>query len=64
MPETGMDYQIVSIVLKDGKRFDQVVVVGGCITKIKGLEGIPFQNDSIKEIVVTHDKKNFDPANS
>ncbi len=57
--ETGMGYQIVSVVLKDGKRFDQVVIVGGTIGQIKGIEGIPFAEDEIAEIIVTHDKWDF-----
>ena len=37
--ETGMGYQIASVVLKDGKRFNQVVIVGGIIGQIKDIEG-------------------------
>ena len=58
-PETGMDYQITSVLLKDGRRFDQVVIVGGHITQIRGINGIPFSADEIAEIVVTHDKWDF-----
>ena len=57
--ETGMGYQIASIVLKDGRRFDRVVIVGGIIGQIKDIEGIPFTEDQIGEIVVTHDKWDF-----
>jgi hypothetical protein len=64
MPETGMDYQIVSVTLKDGRRFDQTVVVGGTLTKIRGIDGIPFTEDQIEKIVVTHDKRDFDPSDS
>jgi len=63
-PETGMDYQITSIFLKDGRKFDQVVIVGACITKIKDVEGVPFTEDQIERIIVTHDKRNFDPRDS
>jgi hypothetical protein len=58
-PETGMDYQIVSVFLKDGRRFDQAVIVGGHITKIKGIKDIPFSEEDIAEILVTHDKWDF-----
>lgn len=58
-PETGMGYQVISIILKDGKRFDQVVVVEGYITQIRGVDGIPFSSDDIAQIIVTHDKWNF-----
>ena len=58
-PETGMGYQIASVVLKDGKRFDQVVIVEGNITQIKGVEGIPFSEAQIEQIILTHDKWDF-----
>lgn len=58
-PETGMGYQVVSIVLKNNKRFDQVIVVEGQITEIRGRKDIPFTEDQIAEIIVTHDKWNF-----
>jgi hypothetical protein len=51
-----MDYQIASVLLKDGARFDQVVIVGGHITQIKGIKEIPFSEEDIADIVVTHDK--------
>ena len=35
-PETGMGYQIASICLKDGRRFERAVIVGGTITSING----------------------------
>ena len=57
--ETGMGYQIASVVLKDGRRFDQVVIVGEYITQIKDIVGIPFSEDQIEQIIVTHDKWNF-----
>jgi hypothetical protein len=57
--ETGMDYQIVSIVLKDGRRFNQVSIVGGRIGHIRGMDNIPFKEDDIDQIIVTHDKWDF-----
>ena len=59
-PETGMGYQIVSVVLRDGTRYDQVVVDSGYITQIRGLTRIPFSEEDIQEIIVTHDKWDFD----
>jgi hypothetical protein len=59
-PETGMGYQIVSVDLTDGRRFDQVVVVEGRITEVRGLREIPFTADDIANVVLTHDKWNFD----
>ncbi len=58
-PETGMGYQVVSIVLRDGRRFEQVAVVEGLITKIRGRRDIPFCEDEIAEIILTHDKWDF-----
>jgi hypothetical protein len=58
-PETGMGYYIVSVVLKDGRRFDQVIVDSGFITKVRGEEGIPFDVSEIDQIIVTHDKWEF-----
>lgn len=58
-PETGMGYQVVSVVLRDGKRFDQVVIVEGRITEIRGLIDIPFTEDQIAQLILTHDKWEF-----
>jgi len=58
-PETGMDYQIVSIILKDGRRFNQVSIVGGRIGHIRGMDNIPFKEEDIDQIIVTHEKWDF-----
>jgi hypothetical protein len=58
-PETGMGYQVVTVVLKDRQRFDQVVVVQGQISGIRGRKDIPFGEEDIAEIILTHDKWNF-----
>jgi len=55
-PETGMGYQVVSIKLKDGREFKQVVIDSGYITRIRSLKNIPFDESEIDEIIVTHDK--------
>ncbi len=55
-PETGMNYQIASVFLKDGRRFDRVVIVGGYITKIGESEKIPFSDKEIDRIIVNHGK--------
>ena len=55
-PETGMGYQIATIVLKDGRRFDQAVIVEGLISEIRGRPDIPFIEEDIAEIILTHDK--------
>ena len=58
-PETGMGYHIVSLRLKDGRHFNQVIVDSGSIVRIKGLKEIPFIHGDIVEIIVTHDKWDF-----
>ena len=55
-PETGMGYWVVTIVLKDGRRYHQAVIDRGFVTWIRGYGGIPFKEDDIEEIIVTHDK--------
>jgi hypothetical protein len=58
--ETGMGYHVVSVVLKDGTRYDQVLIVEGCITQIILIgTNIPFSERDIHEIIVTHDKWDF-----
>ena len=42
-PETGMGYQIASILLKDGKRFDQVVIVGEKLRRSEELKASHFR---------------------
>lgn len=58
-PETGMGYQIASIVLEDGTRWDQALIEDGHITRIRGLSSIPFSEDQIADIIITHDKWSF-----
>jgi hypothetical protein len=55
-PETGMGYLVASVYLKDGRRFDQVVIVGGTISGIRGNQSLPFEESDIDRIVVTHEK--------
>jgi len=57
LPETGMGYQICSVVLNDGRTFEKVYVLNGNeIASINGRTDIPFGADQIENIVVTHDK--------
>jgi hypothetical protein len=55
-PETGMGYQVVTIKTKDGKIFPQAVVDSGHVTRIRRFSEIPFTQEEIAEITVTHDK--------
>ena len=59
VPETGMGYQIATVILRDGRRFDQVAIVEGCISEIRKVEGVPFDENQIVEIIVTHEKWDF-----
>jgi len=57
-PESGMTYQMLTITLKDGRRFERVPHVDGRIN-LSGIQGfwkVPFEGDDIAEIVVTHDR--------
>ena len=58
-PESGMGYQIVSVILEDGSRIDQVAVVDGVVTKVRGRKAIPFVDADIKSVLITHDKWDF-----
>jgi len=53
-PETGMGYQVASVSLKDGRQFNDVLIVGGIVTKVGDWNDIPFGDDDIQRIVVTH----------
>ncbi len=55
-PETGMNYQITSVVLKNGLKFDYVIITGGYITKIGESNHIPFNEEDIDKIIVNHGK--------
>jgi hypothetical protein len=49
-----MGYQIASVFLMDGRRFDYVTIVGGFITKIGELTEIPFKEADIGKVIVNH----------
>jgi hypothetical protein len=55
-PETGMGYQVASVMLADGRRYNGVTIVGGYITSVKGSADIPFAENEIREILVNHEK--------
>lgn len=54
-----MGYQIVSVILKDATHYDQVAVIEGKIAEIRGHKEIPFTSEQIADIIVTHDKWDF-----
>ena len=55
-PETGMGYQIASVFLHDGRRFDHVTITQGVITQVGGKKEIPFKEEDIADIRVTHSR--------
>jgi hypothetical protein len=57
--ETGIGYQIVSVELKDGRIFEQVVVSEGCIIEVRGYKEIPFAADEVLSVEVNHKRWNF-----
>jgi hypothetical protein len=57
--ETGPGYQIVSIELKDGRRFDQVVASEGCIIAVRGYTEVPFQSHEVANVKLNHKRWNF-----
>jgi hypothetical protein len=55
-PETGMGYQVVTVQLYDGRQFPQAVVDSSYVTKVRGYLEVPFSEEQISSITVTHDK--------
>jgi hypothetical protein len=51
-----MVYQVVTIGTRDDKVFPQAIVDSGYVSRIRGLNIIPFTEEEIEEITVTHDK--------
>ena len=65
-PETGMDYHVVSLTLKNGTKINDVAIVGchiiGEIREVGIIEDesdIPFSPDEIVKIDITHRKWAF-----
>ncbi|HXT75008.1 MAG TPA: hypothetical protein VN780_01850, partial [Candidatus Eisenbacteria bacterium] len=52
--ETGPRYQVVSVMLKDGRRFDQVVTSEGCIIEVRGYAEVPFACHEVASLTVNH----------
>ena len=48
-----MGYQIASVFLHDGRRFDNVTITQGVITQVGGKKEIPFKEEDIADIRVT-----------
>ena len=56
MRESGMGYWVVTIVLKDGRKYPETVIDSGYVTLTRALKEIPFHDEDIEEIILTHDK--------
>jgi hypothetical protein len=57
--ETGFGYQVISVELKNGRCFDQVVASEGCIIEVRGYEVIPFAPEEVASVIVNHKRWNF-----
>ncbi|HET9993808.1 MAG TPA: hypothetical protein VFQ18_00255 [Candidatus Acidoferrum sp.] len=57
--ETGIGYQMVSVELKDGRCFDQVVVSECCIIQVRGYAEIPFAPHEVATVSINHKRWNF-----
>jgi hypothetical protein len=57
--ETGIGYQVVSVELRDGSLFHQVVASEGCIIEVRGYKEIPFAAEDVCSVTVNHKRWNF-----
>lgn len=60
--ETGIGYQVISVQLRDGTTFDQVVASEGCIIEVRGYKEIPFTPGDVTAVSVNHKHWNFRSA--
>ncbi len=59
-PETGMDYQVVAVTLRDGRKMEDVAIIqSSVIGEVRGHADIPFEPDDITGIELTHRKWQF-----
>jgi hypothetical protein len=57
--ETGPGYQVVSVKLKDGRSFEQVITSEGCIIAVRGYAEVPFEFSDLATVKVNHKRWNF-----
>lgn len=57
--ETGIGYQVVSVKLRDGRLFDQVVASESCVIEVRGFKEIPFAPEEVAFVSVNHKRWNF-----
>lgn len=55
-PKTGMGCQIASVSLRGGRTFEQLVIVGRYIKRIGENKYVPFGEEDIETIPVSHGK--------
>jgi hypothetical protein len=60
--ETGIGYQVVSVELRDGRKFDQVVTSECCVIEVRGHKEIPFNPEEVASVSVNHKHWNFRSA--
>ena len=51
-----MGYTVVTITLADGTVFPQVIIEGGCLSRVRGILNIPFTEDDIASIKQTDER--------
>ena len=56
LPETGMGYTVIRVVLRDGRVFEQAIVDSGVLSRVRGLSDIPFTEGDIVELTANHRK--------
>lgn len=57
--ETGIGYLVVSVELRDGRCFEQVLASEGCIIEVRGHKEIPFGSQDLASVRVNHKRWNF-----
>jgi hypothetical protein len=57
--ETGIGYQVVSVELIDGRRFEQVLTSEGCVIEVRGHREIPFGPKDVASVRVTQKRWNY-----
>jgi hypothetical protein len=64
-PETGIDYQVVAVTLRDGQVVPDVAIAHhSIVTEVRGYAGIPFDSSDITQIQLTHRKWDFQHESS
>ena len=54
--ETGMGYTVVRVTLRDGRKFEQVLIDSGYLSRVRGVADVPFSETDIAKIESTHQK--------